>query len=78
MSNIKVVLNREGVRELLKSPEMQSICHELAQGIADRAGEGYTVSDYVGTNRCNSSVIAETKENIQDNLDNNTLLKALK
>ena len=78
MSNIKFTLNRDGVRQILKSAESQAMCHEQAQEIADRLGDGYVVSDYVGTNRCNSSVVVETREAMQDNLDNNSLLKAMR
>lgn len=78
MSKIKVVLNRENVRQLLKSPEMQAICHEQAQAIADRLGDGYEVDDYIGVNRCNSTVTAVSDAAILDNLDNNTLLKGMK
>lgn len=39
MSNLKVVLNRSGVRELLKSEEMQEILREQAQKISGSDGE---------------------------------------
>lgn len=39
MSNLKVILNSSGVRELLKSEEMQEILHEQAQKIAGSDGE---------------------------------------
>lgn len=69
-------LNRAGVRELLKSAEMQEVLMNYARGISSRAGEGYSV--YVGSNRANVSVQTDTQEAIQDNLDNNTLLRRLK
>lgn len=77
MSNVKIQLNRGGVRELLRSPEMQAICTELAQGVAQRCGDGYEVSSFVGVNRANASVIATTKEAVKDNRQNNTILHAL-
>lgn len=39
MNSVKVVLNRSGVRELLKSEEMQVILQEQAQRIAGSDGE---------------------------------------
>jgi len=80
---IRVELNSDGVRELLRSPEMNGICTELAQGIAQRANGmgadgGYSVSSYTGTNRVNASVYCATREALRDNLKNNTLLKAVK
>lgn len=78
MSKMKFKLNRAGVRELLKSGEMMGICQEHASQIAARAGEGYETSTYTGVNRVNASVKASTPEAVRDNLENNTLLKAVK
>ena len=75
---VKVELNSEGVRELLKSPEMKAYCEQLARGIAGRAGDGYQVTTYTGRTRVNASVIAATSEAKRDNMKNNTLLKAVK
>ena len=76
MSKVKFVLNRAGVRELLRSPEAGNVCKSYAEAIRNRAGNGYEVDTYVGTNRANASVYAATYEARKDNLDNNTLLKA--
>lgn len=70
-------LNYEGVRELLRSDEMKELLTDLAEGIQKRAGDGYEVSPYTGKTRVNVSVGTATFEAMQDNLDNNTLLKAL-
>lgn len=77
MADFRVELNSDGVRELLQSSEMASICQSLAQGIAGRAGTGYEVSVYTGKTRVNASVHAATEEAWKDNLKNNTLLKAV-
>lgn len=76
MSDFKFVLNREGVRELMQSQEMVDVLTEYATQVAARAGEGYSV--YIGKNRANVSVVADTDEAYQDNLDNNTLEKAIR
>ena len=78
MGNVRVELNSEGVRALLKSPEMAAICKEQAEAIAGRAGSGYHVTTYTGATRVNASVITETAEAARDNMKNNTLLKAVK
>jgi hypothetical protein len=77
MSKVKFELNREGVRELLRSQEAMNVCREYAQGVLGRAGAGYEISTYVGQNRVNASVHADTFEAQNDNFENNTLLKAL-
>ena len=77
MSKVKFELNREGVKELLKSHEMAGICRTYAEKERGRAGAGYEVTTYTGRNRVNASVHAETYEAREDNYNNNTLLKAL-
>ena len=78
MSKIKFELNSAGVRELLKSAEMQSILDGYAQEAAVRAGEGYNAETHLGQKRAYANVYAETYEAKRDNMDNNTLLKSLK
>lgn len=78
MAKMKFKLNSDGVRELLKSQEMQSVLIEKATGIKNRCGEGYTQDVYVGKNRANAMVKAETYQAKRDNLTNNTILKAVR
>ena len=76
MSDFKFVLNRAGVRELMQSQEMQDVLVEFAQQVAEKAGDGYDV--YIGINRANVSVRTATEEAMADNLDHNTLEKAIR
>ena len=76
MNNMKFELNHKGVNELLRGREMQSVLIDYASSIKNRAGDGYSV--HVGSNRANVSVRTDTEEAYQDNLDNNTLLKAMR
>lgn len=73
MSKIQFELNSQGVGELLKSKEMEQVLEGYAQGISSRAGKGYTAK--VMPSRAVVFVEAEAE---QDNLDNNTLLKAVR
>lgn len=77
MDKFHIELNEQGVRELLRSQEMAAICQGLAQGIAGRAGGGYEVDTYTGRNRVNARVSCATEKAAKDNLENNTLLKAV-
>lgn len=77
MSNFVFKLNRAGVRELLKSQEMQGILKDHATTIKNRAGDGYEQDIYIGRNRANAMVKAETFKAKKDNSKNNTLLKAV-
>ncbi|MBP3891469.1 MAG: hypothetical protein J6D29_04780 [Solobacterium sp.] len=78
MSKMIFQLNREGVAELMKSAEMQEVINEYANNVVSRAGEGYDSQMYIGGTRCKAVVKAVSKQAIKDNLNNNTLLKALR
>lgn len=78
MSSMKFKLNRAGVAELMKSGPMISVLNEYAQGIKNRAGDGYEVDLHIGKNRANASVRARTYQAKKDNKKNNTLLKAVR
>lgn len=75
---VTVKLNTAGVRELLKSEQMKSICAEQASKIMERAGSGYEMDTYTGKNRVNAMVTASTYQAKADNMRNNTLLKAVR
>jgi len=74
--NFTFKLNRAGVRELMQSQEMQDVLVEHAERISKNAGEGYDV--FVGRNRANVMVRTTTEAAAADNLENNTLEKAVR
>lgn len=74
-SKFKFELDREGVGQLLKSTEMQAVLIEYASAVQNRAGNDYSV--YVGRTRANVSVMTGNDNAVQDNYENNTLLKSL-
>lgn len=78
MSKNTFKLNKAGVRELLKSKEMQKVLKEKADGIKARCGDGYEQDMMVGKNRAKAMVWADTPKAISDNSENNTILKAVK
>ena len=78
MAKVKVVLNKSGVRELLQSAEMKAICEEHANRTLGQLGEGYTVTTMTGKTRANASVYAESATAKRENMENNTILKALR
>ena len=78
MSNLSFKLNLAGLNELMKSGEMQAILNEKAAQIQGRAGDGYEVEaahpiSFVAI----AAVHAATRKAKKDNLENNTLLKAM-
>lgn len=76
MARMKFELNRSGVGRLLKSPEMRGAVEANALGIRKNAGDGYDVK--YGRSRVVAFVETGTEAAVQDNLDNNTLLKAVR
>lgn len=70
-------LNRAGVRELMQSDQMVGVLESYAQKAAGSLGSGYEVTTMVGKNRANARIAAATSAARRDNLDNNTLLKAV-
>lgn len=77
MSKVRIELNSAGVRELLKSGEMEALLREKAGEIASRCGEGYESDSKQMPTRVIASAYTGTKEAMQDNLENNTLLRNL-
>jgi hydroxymethylglutaryl-CoA reductase len=75
---LKFVLNKDGVKELLQSQEMQDIIKQHASAKASQAGDGYAYSVKVGQNRAYANVYPDTKEAAKDNLVNNTLEKVIR
>lgn len=77
MSKVRIELNRAGVRNLLRSSEIQTMLAEEANSRAAGLGPGYDVSVCVGRNRANARIAAETEEARRENLEDNTLLRAI-
>lgn len=77
-NKLKFQLNRAGVRELMRSEEMQKILEGYASDIRGRCGEDFEQDLRVGKNRANAMVYTNTIRGKRRNLRDNTLLKALK
>lgn len=75
--NVEIEINRKGLYELLKEPEIQKKCIEVGNKTAKVAGKGYNVSEWTGPNRTGATVWCNTPDAIKDNLENNTFLKAV-
>lgn len=81
MSKVKFELNKAGVRELLKSAEVQQICMQHANATLQAAlgsSDGYIAETRNYPERSGAAVRADTYEARKDNSDNNTLLKSLR
>ena len=76
MANFK--LNLAGLNELMKSPEMQAHLDEAGAAVANAAGEGYGYRTHVASYVAITNVFPTTREAAIDNLENNTLEKAIR
>lgn len=78
MSNVRVELNLEGLRELRRSREVQTMLQALATVIQAQCGEGYeSFVSASGRQRARAGVRTTTYQAAADNARNNTLLMAL-
>ncbi len=78
MSKIRIELNRDGVRQLLRSEDLGEKLEALAGEISGRCGEGYEHDRKLMPTRVISSVYTGTSDAARDNLQNNTILRSLK
>lgn len=84
MGKVKFKLNLKGLNELMSGPAMQAELDQrgaaveaAAKANAKNPKAEYTRQIWVGNWICASNIQADNSEAIAENLDNNTLLKAL-
>lgn len=77
MSDVQIVLNDAGIKELLKSKEVVEVCREHGERALGVAGEHYTMQDRNYPERSGVAIMAVDYQGMRDNLTNNTLVKAL-
>lgn len=75
MGNVRIVLDRAGVGEVLKSKGAAAVCNEYMRTVISRLPDGYETENRV-TDRAVSVVYAATANARRDNSKNNSLLKA--
>lgn len=77
MGKYEIVLNSNGVRELLQSQWIQAICEEQAQLMLNQLGADYEMESFLGFDRVHVLVKTGNDRAAQQNLDDNTILKAV-
>lgn len=80
MASVRIQLNRAGVRQLLRSEEVQADLLRRAEQIAAAAGgeaAGFETSVVVGRNRARASVITATAEAMVAEARDRTLTRAI-
>lgn len=74
---LKFELNRAGVRELMKDPGVVSECEKLTAAAYARLDDGYVMEPRNYPERSGFAIYPESREAEKDNLENNSLLKAV-
>lgn len=59
MANVEIELDRAGVRELLKSQEIASVCESMAAKMTRAAGVRYEADVYTGKTRVNAKAVTK-------------------
>lgn len=61
-NGVEIVLNRAGIRELLKSSEIANVCESQAARMTRATGVEYVADVYVGKTRVNAGAIRRDEE----------------
>jgi hypothetical protein len=77
MANVKIVLNRKGIRELLRSREVEADLRRRAENIAAAAGPGHVVDSEIGPQRARASVRTDTIDAMIGEATSRDLTRAL-
>ena len=74
---VEFELNLPGLNALMKSAEMQNVLDKKAKAVQTAAGDGFNHRTYPINWIAVSTIFPDTQKAKQDNLRDNTLLKAL-
>lgn len=74
---LKIELNSKGIIELLKSSEIEDVLKEHADGVQQRAGEGFHIETAKSKERTIVKIKPSSAHAYYSNLKNDTLTKAL-
>lgn len=77
MSKTEIVLNTSEIGRMLKGSEVEAMMASYAGRVSAQAGSGYSSRTHNTGQRIAANIYADTPEARDDNLKNNTLLKAI-
>ncbi len=79
MDKVRIELNEEGIRELLKSDEVLEFLQKKADTIIKKCPKGkYDTKRFIGKKKDNMLITTHDEKTFFRNLNNNEILKALK
>lgn len=74
----KVVLNSSGVRQLLRSKEMLRVVESHGAATVSGLGDGYEMSSMTGYDRAHAFVRAVSYQAMEECMEDNAILRALR
>lgn len=74
---VKVKLNRKGVRALLQSNDIRTVCAQHAQNAMAHLGDGYETNTYTGRTRVNAGIRAKSRKARREAFASNSIWKAV-
>lgn len=77
MSRVEVELEHDNIRAFLRSESVGKLMKSYADKAAERLGEGYEADEKVMATRAIASVFTATDEAKRENMENNSILKAV-
>lgn len=77
MANVRVVLNRRAMRDLLRSQEILTDLERRGQAVANAAGPGHAVDSQIGTTRARVAVYTDTFDAALSEANSRTLTRAI-
>lgn len=76
-NKVKFELNLQGLNELMKSSEMQSVLKDAGKAVASAAGSDYDSEVHTASYIAISNVYPNSQRAAHENFTDNTLLKAI-
>lgn len=77
MAKVRIELIQAGLFELMNSGPITAQLESLGEAAMGRLGEGYEISTFHGATRANVGIRAATSETYRDQIENNTIIKAV-
>lgn len=79
MNKVEIMLNTDGVNELLRRSDTTQMIAEFGNEMASQLGDGYQCRTGFGAKdgRAHAWVMAVSEKAKKENLENNTILKAV-
>lgn len=77
MARVRISLNKQAVRNMARSPQMQAMLLARAERIASAAGEGMVAESHIGSTRARATVHTDTFEAILAEATDRALTNAL-